>query len=159
MGISHTGIEDKDKDRSSTGYSSLYIGLRTINPFCNNLEGAKEEAICAYRETINGLTTEQINHIKVVGTNAVYMQNGTARINDEYLMNTGLNESPQVHKAMSYRTRLLRAERQLALQIPKDYHRDYTELRKLIKARTPIKEIEQELPSFWIKLRTTFLEP
>ena len=55
---------------------------------------------------------------------------------------------------LSQRATALRAQRQLALQTPYDDHYDYTDLRERLKSRPPISEVEQELPYFWVEMRS-----
>ena len=134
------------------------LGCFQLTASCNNLKDEYESASNDYSEAVKGLTFEKTRQIEETATKAVQVCGRVANIDEAVLIKVGQDESPPVHLAISYRVRALRAERQMAIQTPYDFHIDYTELRKQLKARPPIDEVEQEFPYFWQKLRTTFAQ-
>ena len=140
------------KRRYASGMFDL--GYFQLTASCNNLRGEMESAHDSYLECVDGLSTAEILGIDEIATRAIVVEGDQAKINHVMLARAGEDVSPQVHRAMSYRARGLRAERQMALSVPHDYYTDYTKLRRQLKTRPPIDEIEQDLPFFWRQLRT-----
>ena len=68
-------------------------------------------------------------------------------------MAMGANETPTFHRALSLKAKAERAERQIAIQLAAGNHMNYGALRKRLKSRPPIREVELELPYFWQELR------
>ena len=129
------------------------LGNTQLTAPCNNLRGEMESAYDGYLESIDDLSTAEIRRIDEVATEAIVATIRGVTIDQDMLFAAGNGLAPQAHRALSYKVRELRAGRQLAVLIPHDYHRDYTDLRRRLRTRPPIHEVEQDLPSFWQRLR------
>ena len=121
------------------------------------LEGDISKAERDYQETRNELSEREAEEVERLAESVVWIRKwgkrDFAKVDEEKLAELGSAINPVMHLALSQRAIVLRAQRQLAIQTPHDYHNDYTDLRGKLESRPPISEIEQELPHLWVIMR------
>ena len=149
----------KIKTSRNTQYAVGMFGLgwQQLTANCANLEGEISKAERDYQETRNKLSEREAEEVERLAESVVWIRKwgkrDFAKVDEEKLAELGSPINPAMHLALSQRAIILRAQKQLAIQTPHDYHNDYTDLRGKLKSRPPISEIEQELPYFWVEMR------
>ena len=156
------GLEIRTSKQWEFAVLMYQLGLFQLTATCNNLEAEFNDAQAKYKEAVVGLADFEIEHVKRVARESVTVRcwgtSSHAQIDKQFLMKAADQGKPQVHKAISWLAVALRAEKQIAIQIPTGYHRDYGDLRTRLKSQPSIQEVELELPFFWQEMRCTLVK-
>ena len=133
------------------------LGWKELTSPAGNLLGEITEAERTYEQTRDNLSKSEAEEVEHQAESVILVrkwgESDFAKIDEEKLSKIGVEVEPILNLALSQKARVLRAQRQLALQTTHEYYRDYTDLRERLKGRPPISEVEQELPFFWTEMR------